>query len=43
MLQLFKESSKFKGRCIILTAAIQKAINSQLQWNKSTQYKCNVA
>lgn len=35
MLQLLKQSSKFKDKHILLSA-IQTAINSQLKWNKIT-------
>lgn len=44
MLQLLKESSKLNER-YILAAAIQKALNSQLKWNKIThsQVQCSLS
>lgn len=45
MLQLFKESSKLNERYILLAAAIQKAINSQLKQNNIThsQVQCSLS
>lgn len=44
MLQLFKESSKLNERYILLAAAIQKAINSQLKKNIThSQVQCSLS